>query len=581
MSYQPWKHEPFYWAPTKRLGGGWIAHKSAPAAPPAPDYSGAATATAAGNLEAAKYATEANRVNQTTPWGSVTWNKTTTQPTFDQAGYDSALQAWQRNQSQLGDYGSSSGHYVSAPMPTRDQFTSGGGVDKWTQTTTLTPELQSALDSQLKIQQNQSNLAQTMQGQVQSTMSTPFKAPDYASYLSSVPGVQASFAGFNPSGSGTNTDIKGALQGVGGVGYFNPASLQQAGGASAGNVATDASGYLGGVPGVNYDSRGYTNGAQPVSYDAPQFDAAMQKKYTDAAYASSTRLLGDQWSQQNNAMDVQLRLQGLTPGTEAYNNAMQNALKSQDFTRAQLADTALITGSQVANQDYASMLAGYKARNDAQAQDFGQRLQNFGADLSAQNQGFTQGMSKANYAQTGMNMNAQNGIAAAQVNNQATQLNNQSALAAYAANLGAQNQSFNQAITGFDAGNAAQQQRYNQDLAGFGANQATQQAANAAQAQAYGQAQNNYLTAYQSALSNYTMPLNMMNAVLGGNQVQNPQFSGYYTQGQTAGPDLLGAASSLGQYNSGVAAQGAANAASGNSTTAALGSAAITAAAIF
>lgn len=41
----------------------------------APDYTGAAQATAAGNLEAAKYATVANRANQYNPYGSLTWKR--------------------------------------------------------------------------------------------------------------------------------------------------------------------------------------------------------------------------------------------------------------------------------------------------------------------------------------------------------------------------------------------------------------------------------------------------------------------------------------------------------------------------
>lgn len=44
-------------------------------APAAPDYVGAAEKTAAGNLENAKYATAANRANQVTPYGSLTWTK--------------------------------------------------------------------------------------------------------------------------------------------------------------------------------------------------------------------------------------------------------------------------------------------------------------------------------------------------------------------------------------------------------------------------------------------------------------------------------------------------------------------------
>lgn len=43
-------------------------------APAAPDYTAAANATAAGNLEAARFATTANRANQYTPYGSLEWN---------------------------------------------------------------------------------------------------------------------------------------------------------------------------------------------------------------------------------------------------------------------------------------------------------------------------------------------------------------------------------------------------------------------------------------------------------------------------------------------------------------------------
>ncbi len=46
--------------------------KSAPSAPPPPDYAGAARETAAGNLDAARANIAANRVNQITPYGNVT-----------------------------------------------------------------------------------------------------------------------------------------------------------------------------------------------------------------------------------------------------------------------------------------------------------------------------------------------------------------------------------------------------------------------------------------------------------------------------------------------------------------------------
>lgn len=82
-----------------RPDGGMTLHGKSDAPPP-PDYAGAANATAAGNLETAKYATKANRADQYTPYGSLTWRD-------------------------LGD-------------------------DRWAQDINLTPEGQALLDQQMK-----------------------------------------------------------------------------------------------------------------------------------------------------------------------------------------------------------------------------------------------------------------------------------------------------------------------------------------------------------------------------------------------------------------------------------------------
>jgi len=50
-------------------------HKDSPSPPPAPDYTGAAQATAAGNLEAARFGTKANRVDTYTPYGSLNYSQ--------------------------------------------------------------------------------------------------------------------------------------------------------------------------------------------------------------------------------------------------------------------------------------------------------------------------------------------------------------------------------------------------------------------------------------------------------------------------------------------------------------------------
>jgi hypothetical protein len=55
-------------------GGGFLGLGPAPSAPGAPDYAGAASQTAAGNLAAARQATAANRVNQYTPYGALEYS---------------------------------------------------------------------------------------------------------------------------------------------------------------------------------------------------------------------------------------------------------------------------------------------------------------------------------------------------------------------------------------------------------------------------------------------------------------------------------------------------------------------------
>ena len=61
-------------------GGGFLGLGPAPQAPAAPDYTAAAQATAAGNLDAARAASAANRVNQVTPYGNLDYSQNGTDP---------------------------------------------------------------------------------------------------------------------------------------------------------------------------------------------------------------------------------------------------------------------------------------------------------------------------------------------------------------------------------------------------------------------------------------------------------------------------------------------------------------------
>jgi len=123
-------------------GGGFLGLGPAPSAPAAPDYRAAAQETAAGNIEAARQATAANRVNQVTPYGNLSYAITGSDP-----------------------YGN----------PT------------WTATQTLSPAQQQLLDYQNQTSIGLGKLAGQGLGYVENMLNTPFD-------VSKLPST-----GFNPS----------------------------------------------------------------------------------------------------------------------------------------------------------------------------------------------------------------------------------------------------------------------------------------------------------------------------------------------------------------------------------------------
>jgi len=125
-------------------GGGFLGLGPAPSAPAPPDYAGAAQQTAQGNIDAARVATAANRVNQVTPYGTLKYEVTGADP-----------------------YGN----------PT------------WTATQALSPAQQQLLDYQNKTSIGLGQLADKGLGYVQNMLETPFD-------VSKLPTT-----GFNPSQS--------------------------------------------------------------------------------------------------------------------------------------------------------------------------------------------------------------------------------------------------------------------------------------------------------------------------------------------------------------------------------------------
>lgn len=111
-------------------------------APPPPDYKAAAEASGQASRDVTESQTWANRPNQVTPWGKITWN----------------------------------------PEMTYDP-TTGQNVNKWTQITELDPRLQEALDKQLNLQNQRSDLAGSLWGRAEEEYSKPMDwsgLPDYA-----------------------------------------------------------------------------------------------------------------------------------------------------------------------------------------------------------------------------------------------------------------------------------------------------------------------------------------------------------------------------------------------------------------
>lgn len=483
---------------------------------PAPDYRAAAAETAAGNLENLKYQTEANRPNMITPWGTSKWD----------AGADG---------------------------------------NTWTNTVQLSGDQQAALDAQLAVQNNQSQLAQTLQGQVADRMAGGFNAPQLTDYTSGLSSVQTNFGGFNPTGvAGVNQQTYNPLLFTQGNQQVNQTfgggpsqNLNFATGAQRLNQTFGSS-----APGVNTNAEAFTSGAGSVNLNAPQFSDANAQAGAQAAYKANTELLKDQWQQDTDALDNKLRMQGLVPGTEAYNNAMQNQQRVQAQQQNQIANQAVVTGNDIANQNYASELAGYGASLGAQGQAFGQGLSTFGANNQAIGQQFGQDAAAFGLSNDARGQQFGQDASAFSLGNQARSTQFGQNATQFGLTNDARTQSlqnglslFGAALQGQGAGNAAQGQAWQQALAGYGTDVAAQQAANEAQQQQWQQAMANYQAAYGSAYTNYMQPLNSMNAVLTGQQVQNPSFNGFSQAGYVPGADYSGAASALGQWNSAQAAQ--------------------------
>jgi hypothetical protein len=165
-------------------GGGFLGLGPAPSAPAPPDYRGAAQETAQSNLDMARVATAANRVNQVTPYGNLnyaetgqdkygnpTWTATTSLSDVGQQllnnqnatslGLGSAINA------QLGNVQNVMGQGFNPNIPqTQTSLDNQGGMQGWDKANAL---LMQRLQPQMEIQQKTLDAKLANQGVVAGT----------------------------------------------------------------------------------------------------------------------------------------------------------------------------------------------------------------------------------------------------------------------------------------------------------------------------------------------------------------------------------------------------------------------------
>lgn len=479
-----------------------------PKAPPPPDYTAAAKAQGEANVNSSLATNYMNQVNQTGPYGSITYNRSNTD------GYT---------------------------LP------DGTFIPNTTVTTTLSPEQQKLYDQNVNISTQLNDLATQGIGYVSEASSKPLD-------LASLPPMTTSL---NPA-EYKNAAEKGTLglqtlgaaptySNIGSGPEYNKAAsapqTQTMGNGPnydrlnpVGNIQT-------GVQGTNYqDQYDFSNVSQMPKYE--DFNSS-RDKITDALM----QRLQPYIDRDREALRTQLVNQGVGQGTEAYgwdmdtfqrgvndqriaallagSQEQQNLFNNAMGLRQQGVQEAFAQGNlknSVADAMFNQRLQQGAFANSAQAQQFGQQSAITGynndqaaREMAAQREALGYNNDQA-YKQAAFNQDANaynNNLASQQFKDQQTtaEFNNSNAAKSFADNL---------ASVGVN--NQAQQQEYaqnQQDLLNY--NQA--QEAQFSQGLASGQFANQaHAQALQEADYAKNAPLNMLNALRQGNQVQTPQF---------------------------------------------------------
>jgi hypothetical protein len=471
-------------------GGGFLGLGPAPSAPAAPNYAAAAQETASGNLDAARAATAANRINQVTPYGNLN---------YTQSGTDA--------------YGN----------PT------------YTATQTLSPAQQRLLDTQNQISGSLGEVANKGVSYVENMLNTPFDTSGLAQLQSGVsPADMQRFTGQANLGQANEAQqAQGITSGemaqrVGGGPQFQGLETADALRRSGDTDALQRSlGENVGMAGWDRASNLLMSRLNPqIEQSQERLQAQLANQGIVAGTEAYNRAMTQQGQKENDLRtQAQLQAQGIQQnlfgqelqagqfGNQAATQQQQNLLQNLGFSnQAQQQDYAnrqaqLAFNNQLGQLGYQNQLAGQQANNQAIAQNFGQglsaqQLQNQAGQQNFANQLAGMGFNNQQIQQMYQNQQAQqqannaiaqqqfaNQMAGANLSNQARQqglqeqayLRNEPLNTLSAVRTGSQVQgpqfvnSFNQATTqGADLLGAAGMQ-YNAQMGDFNQKQAAQQ----------------------------------------------------------------------------------------------------------
>lgn len=446
-------------------------------APDAPDYTAAAQAQGQSSLNAIAAQTQANRPDQYTPFGSQTWDQT---QNFDQSGYARAMQDWNAQYSRAD--GDDARNQLLALRPSQNDYYR----TDWTQTTSLTPEAQGALDSQLQLQQGRSDLANSLFPRAQDEFGQPMD-----------------WGGFNEFQN--SPDVPQYGEGL--VDYATGPQAQSYGQ----NLADFSFG-----PGQNsYSAEDIQRGIDP-SQDYVQ-------RAEDAIYGQWSNRQEPRMQQQMEQTETRLRNQGLRPGDQAYDEAMQRMGQDQNDAR---------------------LMAQYQATIGSGTE--GQRLQ--GMDLGAGN--------FANQAsQQALNQQLAIGGQQFDEGSQAADRGNMIRQQQMAEQFGIGDRAFQQGTSAAEFQNSLRGQQLSDQLATGG--QEFNQGMSAAN-------MNNTIRQQQIAeeMQRRGFSLNEINAIITGQQVGMPNMPGFNNAGAAQPTNYMGAAQN--QYQAALDAANAQNAGFGN-----------------